>query len=149
MKEFIIQALTEAILKVEKQTPQLKNKLIEVNIEDVSPLNIVEFMKENNIPDDAYFGGRDNGYDAFDQICLCYNIKIPTTDKDKLKFKRDRFSTIVFKIVYDLLLENGYKRIGSSSGLYKEFDNTTVYDMFIANDFDRLVKYYSLSFVLK
>ena len=30
--------------------------------------------------------------------------------------------------------------------LLKEFDNTTVYDMYINNEIDRLIRYYSLPF---
>jgi len=44
-------------------------------------------------------------------------------------------------------MKNGYKRTGYNSGLLKQFDDTTVYDMYISKDFDRLVKYYSLPFV--
>ena len=119
-----------------------------MRIFDVSPLNIVQFMKDNNIPDDAYFGGIDNGDDGYSDICLCYDVIIPTTDKEKLNYKRKRFNTVAHKFVYDLLLNNGYKRVGFNSGLLKQFDDTTVYDMFINKDFDRLVKYYSLSFII-
>lgn len=146
MKDLITQALNNAFLVLEKQVPQTKLKAVYVNIDDVSPLNIVSFMKENNVPDTACFGGKPNGYDAFDQVCLCYDVDIPTTDDDKLKFKRNRFSNIAWTKVYASLTQNGYKRVGFNSGLLKEFDDTTVYDMFINKDFDRLVKYYSLSF---
>jgi hypothetical protein len=107
-------------------------------------------MKDNNIPYNAYFKGIENGYDAYSGYCLAYDIQIPTTEKDKSKskFRIDRFGTFAFKNVYDLLTTNGFKRVGYNSGLLKEFDDTTVYDMFINNEFDRLVKYYSLSFKL-
>ena len=49
-------------------------------------------MKENNIPDTAWFGGKPNSYDAFDEVCLCYDVKIPTTDKEKLKYKKEKFT---------------------------------------------------------
>lgn len=146
MKDFIISTLDEANIKLEKSVPQVKKKTIYVCIDDVSPLGIVQFMADNNIPDTACFGGRDNGYDAFDQICLCYDVDIPTTDKDKDKYRKERFTSYAFKPLYDLLLNNGYKRIGSSSGLYKEFDKTSVYEMYMAKEFDKLVQYYSLSF---
>lgn len=148
MKELIISALSNAILQLEKRIPLTKNDTKYVSIEDVCPVNIADFMKENNIPNDAFFAGRPNGYDAFDQICLCYDVKIPTTAKDQLKFKKSQFSTIAFKEVYNLLLSNGFKRVGYNSGRLKEFDDTTVYEMFISQDFDRLVKYYSLPFVI-
>ena len=148
MKDLITIALNNAFTLLEKQIPQTKPKLIEVNIQDVTPLNIVQFMKDNDIPDTAWFGGKDNGYDGYSEICLCYNVDIPTTEKDKLIYSKRRFTSIAFKLVYDLLLANGYIRVGYSTFFLKEFDDTTVYDMYIAKDFDRLVKYYSLPFKL-
>lgn len=147
MKTLITQALNDAIVLLEKQIPQIKRQVIETDsIMDISPLGLVKFMRDNNIPDSAYFGGIDNGDDGYSDFCLCYDIEVPTTDNDKLKYRKGRFNSIAFKKVYDLLLINGYKRVGFMSGRLKEFDDTTIYDMFITNDFDRLVKYYSLSF---
>jgi len=146
MKTLIIKALNDAIGKLDRQTPITKKIIKSVSIIDVNPLDIPKFMKDNDIPDDAYFSGRDNGYDAWDDILLSWVIDVPTTDDDKLKFRIKRFTTIAFKYVYDVLTSNGYKRVGYNSGLLKDFDDTTVYDMFINKDFDRLVKYYSLPF---
>ena len=150
MKDLLILALNNAFIILEKRTPQTKVVTEYIYIDDIKPLDIAKFMKANNIPDNAYFGGKPNSYDSFDEICLCYDVVIPTTEKEKLKFKKDQFSIIAFKFIFDLLTKNeykhGYKRIGFNSALLKDFDNTTVYDMFINNDFDRLEKYYSLSF---
>lgn len=151
MKKFIIKALNDAKIKLDKRTPSTQ-KIIgakSISIIDVNPLTLPQFMKDNNIPDDAYFDGRDNGYDAWDDLLLSWDIVVPTTDKDKLKFNRRVFSTIAFQELFHLLTSNGYKRVGFNSGLLKEFDDTTVYDMYMDKDFDRLVKYYSLSFKLK
>ena len=85
---------------------------------------------------------------------------MPTTDNDKLLFRMKRFNASSFKFVYDALISSGYNRIGSKHGLYdkrfmyeealrmplKHFDDTTVYYMYKAGNFDRLVKYYSLFF---
>lgn len=147
MKDLIIQALDGAIIKFDKQIPLTKKETKYINITNIKPLDIGNFIKENNLPDDVYFGGKPNGYDSFDEVCLCYEVFVPTTEKEKLKFKQKNFSTIAFKFVYDTLTNNGYKRVGFNTGLLKEFDNTTVYDMYINKEFDRLVKYYSLPFV--
>lgn len=148
MKELLIDALSDAIIKLNKITPQTKNDIKRINIIDVDPLDLPNFMKENNVPDNAYFDGRENGYDGWNvgEVYLSWDIEIPTTEKDKLKFRRNRFTSLAFKFVYDKLTTNGYKRVGFNSGLLKEFNNTTVYDMLNNNEFDRLVKYYSLSF---
>lgn len=147
MKELLKQALDLAVIKLESITPQIKKKKNSISILDVNPIDLAKFMQENNIPNDAYFDGRDNGYDAWNDILLSWDTDIPTTDLDKLKYKRKTFSTIAFKYVFDLLTTNGYKRVGYNSGLLKEFDDTTVYDMYINKEFDRLEKYYSLPFV--
>lgn len=147
MKDLITQALNNAFGILEKQIPQTKKKTESISIIDVKPSELLSFMKSNDIPNDAVFSGRDNGYDAWDDIVLSWEIDIPTTDKDKKAFKRKRFTDIAWKVVYDILMKNGYKRVGYNSGLLKQFDDTTVYDMFISKDFDRLVKYYSLPFV--
>lgn len=147
MKDLIIKALDDALILLEKRIPQTKKEIKYVNIDDVTPLELIQFMKDNNIPDDAYFGGKPNSYDSFDEVCLCYNVDIPTTEKDKLRFCRSAFTSIAWKYVYDLLIKNGYKRISYNSASLKQFDGTTVYDMYINNDYDSLVKYYSLSFV--
>lgn len=149
MKELIIKALSEAIIVLDKQVPQTKKQTKSISIIDVNPLDIPSFMKSNNIPENAYFDGRDNGYDAWDDILLSWDIDVHTTDEEKLTYKRKRFSDIAFRYVNDSLTDNGYKRIGFNSRLLKQFKNTSVYDMFINKDFDRLVEHYSLYFTKK
>jgi hypothetical protein len=99
-------------------------------------------MKSNNVPDNAYF---DTDYN--DSVVLSWTIDIATSDADKAKFKKDRFDSIAYKFVYDALTGNGYKRVGFNSGLLKDFADTTILDMYLNKDFDRLVKYYSLYFI--
>ncbi len=148
MKDLIIQALNDAIIVLDKRTPTTKTKMVEVNIEDVSPIGIIKFMQENNIPENAFFSTNATENSGFTvNPILCYDITIPTTDADKLKFRNSAFTMIAFKEVFNLLTTNGFKRVGFNSGLLKDYIDTTVYKMFIENDFDRLVKYYSLSFI--
>ena len=74
MKELITQVLNNAFVLLEKQTPQTKKKTENKSITGVKPIDLPYFMKENNIPNDAYFSGRDNSYDAWDDILLCWDI---------------------------------------------------------------------------
>jgi len=147
MKDLIIKALDDALILLEKRIPQTKKEIKYVNIDDVTPLELIQFMKDNNIPDDADFDGKPNDYDSFDEVCLSFSVDIPTTEKDKLKFCRSAFTSIAWKFVYDLLIKNGYKRVGYNSALLKPFEWTSAYEMYINNDYDMLVEYYSLPFV--
>lgn len=146
MKEYIIQALFEANAKLERQTPETKKEPVYLDITDVSPKDLAKFMKYEKVPEDAHFWGKPNGDDSLDYPVLYFEIDVPTTDRDKLTYKRRVFQSLAFSIVSHDLLLVGYKRKGFNSGLLKEFDDTTVYDMYIQEEFDRLVKYYSLFF---
>ena len=76
MKELIIQALNDAFVSLEKVIPQTKNKPESISIIDVTPMDLITFMKNNNIPENASFGGRDNGYDAWDDIILEWDVNV-------------------------------------------------------------------------
>jgi hypothetical protein len=147
MEILITEALTEAVIKLNKITPELKMKTKSTDIDDISPLEVVSFMRENDIPDDARFhchcdcGLRSNG------VSLVWEIEVPTTASDKLKYKRQKFTQVAWVFVYNAFIKNGYKRVGFNTGQLKEFKDTSIYDMYMSRDFDRLVKYYSLSFI--
>lgn len=148
MKDLIIKALDIAMAKLDSSAPLVKKTYKSISILNVKPIDILSFMKENNVPDDAEFDGNDNGCDAWDDVLLVWYANELTTDKDKVDYKRKKFNSFTaFINVHNILTTSGYKRQGSSSNLFKQFDDTTVYDMYMGKDFDRLVKYYSLSFV--
>ncbi len=147
MKDLIVKALNDSIIILDKRTPQTKKETVYISIEDVNPLELAKFIIDNNIPNDCYFNGKPNSYDSFDIVCLSYEINVPTTEKEILKYKRDKFNTIAFKEVFNSLTNNGYKRVGFNSGLLRKFDNVILFDAYTNKDFDTLVSYYSLSFI--
>ncbi len=152
MKDLIIDSLKDSLDILEKRTPKTNNFVKKsISIMDVNPVDLKDFMSENNIPDTAYFDGRDNGYDAWNDILLSWEVEVETktktTEKEELIYKRRVFSDIAFKLIYNTLINNGYKRVGADSSKFKEFDDTTIYDMYVNKDYDRLVKYYKLCFV--
>lgn len=134
---------------VKKQVPQTKVEVRSVSITGLSPSELPDLMAKHNIPDNAYFDGRNNGYDAWDDILLSWEVSVPTTEEDKLKFIKKHFNAAAFPQVYSLLTTNGYKRVGFNSACLKEFSGTSAYDMYVAGDYDRLIKYYSLYFTLE
>ena len=146
MQNLLRSALNDAYALLEKRTPTTKTEFVYVCIEDVRPLDLPRFMADNGIPDTADFGGEPNAYDSFDRVCLVYDKEVPTTAKDKMDFRRRTFPTIASKYVFDALTKAGYSRHGCNSGLFKQFDGTTVYGMYKAGDFDQLEKFYSLNF---
>ncbi len=159
MKTLLKKALDNAIIVLEKQVPQTKKKTETISILDVSPSELIRFMKTNNIPKDAYFSGRDNGYDSWDDIVLAWEIDIPTSEQEKSDYRNYRFHDIAFKRVYETLTTNGYNRLyhqprnrisykRTRKGLSSitVFDNKSVYEMYIDADWDKLIDYYSLYF---
>jgi hypothetical protein len=148
MRDLIENALTAAWSDLADRLPTHRNSSKEIDISDVMPKDLPQFMKDNNVPDDADFDGVDNGYDGWQpyQLRLTWTVKVPTTNLDRLEYARKHFTSRAFKKVFDTLTANGYKRVGYNSGLMKEFDDTTVFDMYKTNNWDRLVKFYSLAF---
>lgn len=159
MRNLISKALNDAFTILENQVPQTKKKTETISIQDVNPSELMSFMKSNDIPDDAYFTGTDNGYDGWDDIVLAWQIVLPTSEKEKEEYKNYRFHDIAFKKVYDLLTTNGYKRIpitNQNKITYKKrsngissiimFDNKSVYEMYMDKDLGKLVEYYSMCF---
>lgn len=143
MKNLIIESLHEGYNFLKKTTPKTKIMEKTISIIDVKPIDLLTFMKDNNIPENACFDGGDNGYDGL----LSWDVKVPNMEEDRVKYIADKFNKgTAFKFVYNKLISNGYKRIGFNSTYLKEFKNTTPYDMFINKEMDKLVKYYSLFF---
>jgi len=151
MKELIIKSLDEAFEKLAKIAPQAKNVNKQVNIKGLTLGQIQEIIKENNIPINATIDEIDDRekYDwGTNEIGILWYVEKPTTNDDILEFMRKDAWGYAFKAIHKALTENGYKykRVGFGSQILAEFDCTTVYDMYINKDWERLVKYYSLQF---
>lgn len=148
MKKLIIEALREAFDMLEKQVPKTK-KVVKTSCSILGmPISeLPRFVKDNNIPEDAMFDGVPNQYDGLDDIVVSWKIEVPTTDAEKLEYKRRRFKDVAWKIVYHKLLDNGYKRISNfSSSSLKPFEDLNHYDLFVENNFDTLLEYYKIYF---
>ena len=146
MQELIISALSVALEKLENRVPQTKNKENFISLRDVEPLKLMDFMRENNVPEDAWFDGEDNGYDAFADIWLMWYTQVPTSGKDKLRFKVEHFDNIAWNFVRDILLANGYSICPFDTILLREFKGTNLYTMYTNGEFDRILKFYSFRF---
>lgn len=127
-----------------KVVSQYSNSIADMTFEQLS-----QYVKENDIPAQAFitiqkeysFLGED------ENIVLEWHIKVPTTAEEKEDAIKRWFNTSVsFRAVSDALIKMGYKRVGVNCINFKEFKDTTVYDMFVNREFDRLQRYYSLYF---
>ena len=147
MKNLVIEAINETFEKMERITPTQKGRNHFVSIQGVNPLQLVEFMEENNIPKDATFEGQNNSYDAYDDFGLSWVTPIPTTQADKDRFQKDWFNRNFGEKVGYLLKDNGYKRIPYNSLLFKKFNSTCKLTEYKNSNFDFFVEYFSLLWV--
>jgi len=149
LKEIIINKVIPETLSLKIGTTKRDVKNIE--IEDSQNLNsltqtIEKISKEYNIEMDKIFIGVVNDYDG-GTFCASFDVVVEKTPKE---IKKELISLIerkTWKIVYDNMLSNGFKRTGFNSSLLKAFDNTTVYEMVKNNEVDKLVSYYSFRYV--
>jgi hypothetical protein len=146
MKDLITQALNDAYKILQRRVPLTTKTIKSVSIFDVAPIDLRQFMLDSNIPDNAYFSGEPNGYDAYNDFLICWDVDRQTTDDEKTAFKRSTFTRIAASTIQSVLFENNYKRIPFSNKFGKTFKDTTVYDMYINKEFDKLVDYYSEAF---
>ena len=141
MKEEIMSTFQNLLGRINNGMPDTKKVLKSIDISDVYPFDMNDYLKVNNIPPDAYFSS-----DTDENPVISYEVEVPMTEAEKESLRKRRFNTFYFKYVYDLLIPMGYKRRGFNSGELSRFDGTTVYDMFINKEYDRLMDYFSLAF---
>ncbi len=153
MKELIIQALDSVYEKfINVDIPETKRVEKTINIDNVKPIELHSFMNENNIPDDAElrYSTCESIYDDCEGFFLSWYVEEPLSESEKeaerSKCKKHIFSNYSFRAIYNLLIKNGYKRVGVNTGLLTPYSKDTVYEMFLNKDFDGLVNYYSLYF---
>jgi len=149
MKELILEALHEAYECMEKQVPQTKTETKFQPIEGIRVTELAGIIREHNIPEHAEFVAVWDDNIGGEEAGLRWYIDVPTTDLDKLNFRKVRFSNIAFKYVYDKLIANGYKRIGVWSHELKKYFREDFYNKYYAKEYDYLVEYYSLYFTKK
>lgn len=139
MNSFIIEGLDIAFGIAIKATPKTKKITKSLSISEVNPIDLATFMVSNNVPNNAYFDGKDNGYDAFDEILISWDIEIPTTTDDKLIFQKEFFERNAISSVKKRLTEEGYE-MGFKCSRNK---HKSIFDMYVNREFDKLFEYYN------
>lgn len=146
MKELIKHALDEAYEKALKSasTQKTKKEYKYIEIKDVKPLELSNFMKENNIPDNVYFS-TDNNHNGI--VCLCYEVEVNQSDSDKELMTKLIFNALYFGIIHKVMTSNSYTLQGAVLSKYFHFDY--VYNLYMDKNFNELVKYFTVYFEKK
>lgn len=152
-KNLVIPALQDMLNKSKAKAPTTKVvSQYSSSIADMTFDELSQYVKEHNIPTQAFVTiQKEYGFLGEDEhIVFEWHIKVPTTAEEKEDaIKRWVNTSVSFRAVSDALTKNGYKRVGVNSINFKKYRDTTVYDMCINREFDRLHEYYSLFFEKK
>lgn len=117
---------------------QLQKIIKEISIEN----NVdIENIKIEIFSDDYSCNG------AYTELQATYRKDVLKSDKQmKIELEKRINSQSFSKIYSDMKNIENIKRTGFSTALLKEFDDTSIYNMLVNKDYDRLVKYFSLYF---
>ena len=142
MREIIKNALNEAW----KNSQNVSTITVIEKQRDVSGMQLFEltdFIESNNIPLDAFLCGDEYSNGAL----LCWSVDKEATLKEIEKRRIYRFNRVqAFPFVAKALLASGYKRIGLDFIEYKKFGAYDLYELYLADNYDRLEQYFSLYF---
>jgi hypothetical protein len=138
MEKLIVEALNFAFEELQKQIPETRTETRYTYIGDVGPLMLLEFIKFNDIPNDCFFSIV-KGY-----ISLEWEVNIPLTTTEKVRYRIDRYYKLASAEVYAILTTNGFKKVEPNSYSLRKFDDDNIYDMYINNDYSRVIEYFSL-----
>jgi hypothetical protein len=141
MKSLIInEQLSLAAELLEKQLPLSIPFTNSVNISEIRPVDLDGFMAAHGIPSTAVFSSIN------DDTLLEWTTSQPPDEAFLVAFRHSRFPHIVFKLIYDQMAKNGYKRVPFNSRLLQEYKGIDVYSLYLSGNTGRLIEYYSIYF---
>lgn len=148
MKNLIILALDKAYERSKKDAPEIKYDVTKSdNINGMSVGQLLSFIKENNIDSEALVCADTESSDVFVSVRLNLYNKIPLTEQEREYAVRGNFDRYAAMGAVRIMLEtNGYKSKDVDRNKLKAFNDMSVYDMYMAENFDILVDFYSLFF---
>ena len=151
MRELIKQALDEAFEKVRENFDPLKDGIQRSVINKVKPTDLVEFMRNNQIPDDAVFEARFKPNDGECEITLSWKVKVYKTITETHEELGNIFKHLAFRTVYVKLIAAGYRRVSpaiESSKVPWLAYGDNLRELYFLGDYDKLEEYYSKYFKL-
>jgi len=161
MKELIIKALNDAYakcLKASNSESKKHRQFSKVDITTIQLSDLPNFVKDNNIPDNAFFEMSTfvnfDGENEGDGVVLRWEIDgKPWTEKEREAWRAKRFESYVWEYVRDMFKENGYKIGGCDTRIpiINEFTNNArkpykVYDAYMNKDLEKLADFYMARF---
>ena len=162
MKDLIIKALNEVFEAVTIQIPNVKINEEFFDAEDCSVADLQKIIKENNLPEDIclelWHPQSDNKMyedwpidddgDPINSLGFVKRTRIPTTEKEQLKYRAKEMRIKGWDTVRYTLLNNGY----TFSDYYLDCKNVfygsptnkiDAYNLYINKKWDKLIEYYS------
>ena len=155
IRDAIEMSLHTAALTLSPNKTKMSEK--SVNIDGVKPKDLMAFMLEKGIPEDADFDWRDDNH-----LRLTWDIVVDTTEEEKMTFNKIHFPTRFFRLFSQRMIALGYKRIPTDSDSFKKgkeiwpFDFVasfnrkpnlhSKYDSYLKGDLEPLIEYYSQFF---
>lgn len=148
MKNLIILALDEAYERSKKDAPEIKYNVTKSDNINGMPVNqLLSFIKENNIDPEALVSVDTESSNVFVSVHLNLYNKIPLTAEEKEDAVRGIFNRYAAKdAVRKMLLKNGYREKNADRTKLTSYRGMSLYDMYVAEEFDFLVDYFSLFF---
>jgi len=103
----------------------------------------VEIAKEHNVELDKVELSME---ESEGEIIATVYYESQRTEKEIYLENIKRFERISWYAARDIFVENNYKLVPYIKSDYSSFEDTTLYDMFIEKDFDRIMEYYTIRF---
>ena len=144
MKKELLKLLDNAKKDFSREIPYSGKSSRCIDISDIDPKDLHSFMKEKEIPMDAYFSGIDNGYDGFSAPALCWEVEINLSDESRMKLLRDKFNRNITSYVVKRMRLMGYKDVKPVI-IGKHLTRKSLYSLY-TNDPNNLVEYFSSYF---
>jgi hypothetical protein len=150
-KELIIAALDDYFNYLKEHSPRTKKEEKSIRVDDLKLSEVISLMEKDGIPAEATFTSIGDWLDGNHSPYLSWEVEVPATEEDRLEYLKSRFNgkgliRSAWASVRDTLKANGYEHKPYRPDYSEEFGKTTVYDMYMNKEFDRLVKYYSQQF---
>lgn len=148
MLEYIKKCFKETEIEVLTKVPETKKIFHAVNIDNVPPTEVVNFMGERDIPPTAYFSTVkvDEGLGMITYPSLNYYTEEETTAKDREGYISRTFNHRVMSNTRKLLRENGYKTIPVKTDDLDQFSGMDDYTLYKAGKWDTIEALYFLYF---